>query len=125
MKSFAFIALFAVVSISNFHCSDNSISYDVNQTGFIGQVNAINTGGSIIPGGTEYKDNCTIALLNSSLQKLSEFNTDSYGKFKNSVTPGIYYLQVLSPKLSDATGPFTVIKNNFTQVVAVYDMKLK
>ena len=125
MKSFVFIALFAVFSIYNFHCSDNSISYDVSQTGFIGQVYAINTGGPSIIGGTEYKSNCTIALLNKSLQKLSEFNSDSDGKFKVSVAPGIYCLQVLSPKLSDATSSFTVIKNNFTQVVAVYDMKLK
>jgi hypothetical protein len=125
MKTFVFIFLFTVISILNFNCSDNSISYDVNQTGFIGQVNAINTGGPMIIGSTEYKSKCTIALLNKSLQKLSEFNSDSDGKFKISVEPGIYSLQVLSPKLSDPTSSFTVIKNNFTQVVAVYDMKLR
>ena len=125
MKSFVFIALFAVFSICNFHCSDNSISYDVNKTGFIGQVYTINNGGPAIIGGTEYKSSCTIALLNRSLQKLSEFNSDNDGKFKVSVEPGIYSLQVLSPKLSDPTSSFTVIKNNFTQVVAVYDMKLR
>lgn len=125
MKSFAFLALFVVLSILNFSCSENQSSYDVDQTGFIGQVNAINTGGPAILGGREYNDTCTIELLDISLQPLSEFNSDSLGKFKILVTPGTYYLRVLSPKLSDASGPLTVTKNNLTQVIAVYDMKLK
>jgi len=98
MKSFAFLALIVVFAMLNFSCSENPLSYN---------------------------DTCTIELLDISLQPLSEFNSDSLGKFKILVAPGTYYLRVLSPKLSDVSGPFTVTKNNLTQVKAVYDMKLK
>jgi hypothetical protein len=125
MKSFIIITIFATVTIFSFCCNENPVAYNAKETGLIGQVYAINTGGPTIPGGIVYHGICKIALLDTSHLVISEFVSDSLGKFKLLSVPGIYYLQVNTPKLSDATGPDTVTKNQFTQVIAIYDKKLK